>query len=183
MLRTELREANALAEQVFELAQQFGTAERMLVAHRVMATSLFHLGRIDDARRLFTAGLAFWDPGLSADYTVAYGEDPGLFCCVYAAWCDDFVGFRDEALVRMRRSLDHGRGQPTGMVSRSRLATPQCYTSFGANPNVWRALRRRGSNFAERRHRTMAGALPNLSRLGTRRRGHHADGLGERGRG
>jgi predicted ATPase len=61
---------------------------------------------------LFTAGLGFWDPALSADCTVAYGEDPGLFCCVYAAWCDDFVGFRDEALVKMRRALDHARGQP-----------------------------------------------------------------------
>jgi predicted ATPase len=76
LLRTELREASVLAEQIFELGQQFGTAERMLVAHRVMATSLFHLGRIEDARRLFTAGLAFWDPGHSADYTVAYARIP-----------------------------------------------------------------------------------------------------------
>ena len=112
LLRTELREASGLAEQIFELGQQSGTAEWMLVAHRVMATSLFHLGRIEEARRLFDAGLAFWDPALSADYTVAYGEDPGLFCCGYAAWCADFVGFRDEALARIHRSLDHGGGQP-----------------------------------------------------------------------
>jgi hypothetical protein len=59
LLRTELRAASTLAEQIFELARQSGTTERLLVAHRVMATSRFQLGRIEEARRLLTAGLAF----------------------------------------------------------------------------------------------------------------------------
>jgi predicted ATPase len=180
LLRTELREASTLAEQIFELARQSGTAERLLVAHRVMATSLFALGRIENARRLFDGGLAFWDPANSVDYTVAYGEDPGLFCCVYAAWCDDFVGFRDEALLKMRRALDHARRQPNRYGLASALSYATVLHHFRREPECVVSMAQEGIELCREQGIVQWLAHDHIFRgWGLAVEGHHSDGLGE----
>jgi predicted ATPase/class 3 adenylate cyclase len=113
LMRVELNAAKELAVQLRAAAEETGDAEHRLVAERAAGSSLMALGEHGEANACFRRGMALHDPERHKHYVRRYGEDSGLWCYGYAAWTDDWLGHRDQALDEMRRAIDIARESTT----------------------------------------------------------------------
>ena len=111
LLRTNLDEASRLSGELLSLAEQSGETARQLMARRVAGTTNCGLGKYQAAREHFARGLDLYDPSDHDHYVLLYGEDPGLFCYMYSAWTDDWLGHRNQALSWLKRGLQVARDQ------------------------------------------------------------------------
>lgn len=109
LMRVELNEAKQLAAQLQEVAQSSGNAERQLVAERAAGSGLMALGEHQDANTCFHRGIELYAPESHQRYIQRYGEDPGLWCYGYAAWTDDWLGYRDRALDEIIAEVELAR--------------------------------------------------------------------------
>jgi class 3 adenylate cyclase/predicted ATPase len=102
MVRSELRRAHQLAEQLFTLAQRVQDPALLLEAHRVMGQTMFWLGEMTLSRAHLEQGMAIYDPQKHRSNAFVYGQDPGVACLSSGAWPIWVLGYPDQAL----RSLD-----------------------------------------------------------------------------
>ena len=125
LMRVELSAARELAVQLRAAAKETGGPERRLVAERAAGSGLMALGEHCEANACFRRGIALYDPGLHKRYLRRYGEDLGLWCYGYAAWTDDWLGYRDRALEETRRAVEIARTvtTPTLVMVLSNAAT------------------------------------------------------------
>jgi tetratricopeptide (TPR) repeat protein len=125
LMRVELNAARELAVQLRAAAEDTGDPERRLVAERAAGSGLMALGEHCEANACFRRGIALYDPGLHKHYLRRYGEDSGLWCYGYAAWTDDWLGYRDRALEETRRAVEIARTvtTPTLVMVLSNAAT------------------------------------------------------------
>src|SRR5439155_4023549 len=79
-VRAELQTAHTLGEQLLTLAQQFQDSAMLVVAHRALGATLYHLGAVASAHTHFAQGMALYDPQQSRASTLLYGEDAGVVC-------------------------------------------------------------------------------------------------------
>ena len=111
LLRTNLDEASRLSGELLSLAEQSGETARQLMARRVAGTTNSGLGKYQAAIEHFARGVDLYDPSDQGHYVLLYGEDPGLFCYMYSAWTDDWLGHRNQALSWLKRGLRVARDQ------------------------------------------------------------------------
>jgi predicted ATPase len=102
LVRAELTRCDALARQMFSLAQERPDLERLLVAHNVCQQPLFHRGELASARGHQERGLALYDPPKHRALTSVYGEDPGVGCLAYGAVTLWHRGYPEQALQSAR---------------------------------------------------------------------------------
>ncbi|MDH3663821.1 MAG: hypothetical protein OEU92_28040, partial [Alphaproteobacteria bacterium] len=112
LLRANLQECEALADQLSSLAARSGEVIRRLMAQRIVGTTNLAIGKYEAAKTSFARGLKLYQPTDQDTYVLHYGEDPGLICCVYAAWIDDWLGYRDQALRRLEHAMTTARKLP-----------------------------------------------------------------------
>jgi predicted ATPase len=92
-------------EQLIRLAQQAQDAALLLVAHRVLGTTLFWQGELPLAREHAEQGIALYDPQQHRSLAFVYGMDSGMACRIYAAWTLWLLGYPDQALQRGQESI------------------------------------------------------------------------------
>jgi predicted ATPase len=100
LVRAELQTAHALGEQLLSLAQHAQDSAMLLVAHRALGATLFHLGAVAAAHTHLTQGMALYDPQQHRAYAFLHGEDAGVICRSYAAWTLWYLGYPAQGLAR-----------------------------------------------------------------------------------
>jgi class 3 adenylate cyclase/tetratricopeptide (TPR) repeat protein len=105
LLRSDMTTTSRLATQLADLAQKQRDADALVAAHRAVGSTLLFVGNFAEAKQRLEHGLVHYDRRRHRSYTTAYGEDPGVVCRLYAAWCMDFLGYREEALRQMDHAL------------------------------------------------------------------------------
>ncbi|MCH9675884.1 MAG: AAA family ATPase [Gammaproteobacteria bacterium] len=105
VLRGELRQAKTLSNQLLRSARVTGAREHALVALRASGLTALVRGEFDAAKVKFEQGIKLYRPEHLAELMQRYGEDPGLYCLLYAAWVNDLCGDRGLALQRTHQAI------------------------------------------------------------------------------
>jgi class 3 adenylate cyclase/tetratricopeptide (TPR) repeat protein len=101
----QLQTARAVAEQLLRLAQRQHDSGLLLEAHRALGHNLFVLGEPGPACEHAEQGITLYDPQQHRSHAFLYGQDPGVSCRIYAAWCLWHLGSADQALRRSDEAL------------------------------------------------------------------------------
>lgn len=97
--------AQEQARQLLDAARRYPGPLREVPAATAQATTLFFLGRFDEARTEFQRALELYSPAVRPSLIRVYGEDPGLYALVYLQWLYVLVGEVAQAHVLMERTL------------------------------------------------------------------------------
>ncbi len=105
LVRGELRQAGALAEQLVTLAESEQDSGFLLEAHLAQGNSLFLLGELIAALENFERAVALYDPEKHRVHAFVYGLEPGGFCLQRIAWGLWLLGYPDRALQKIGEAL------------------------------------------------------------------------------
>jgi predicted ATPase len=105
LLRGELRTAHELGQRLLSLAQSVQDPAFLLEAHFALGQTLLFRGEFIAARKHLEQGIALYDPERHCSHAFLYGQDPGVFCRVLAAWDLWLLGYPDQALKRSQEAL------------------------------------------------------------------------------
>ncbi len=105
-LRGDLRRAQEIAEQLLGLARRAADPALQLVSHNVLGDTLVWLGEFAAARDHLDRGVALYDRERHHPLTfVQGGYDPGVHCRVFLAHALWYLGYPDQALVRVQEAI------------------------------------------------------------------------------
>ncbi len=116
LVRGELIKAYEFARQVFALAEERGEPLPRALSRRALGSSLFFLGRFQEAQEQLIEGIALDDQVQETAHQASlplYAERAGVVCRSYAGWCQWYLGYPDQALrtveagVALARELGH----------------------------------------------------------------------------
>jgi predicted ATPase len=102
-----------LAEQFLVLAKKQSTALPLVVAHRIMGTSLLYLGDIQDGRTHFDQAMALYDPPGHRPLATRFGQDIGVAILANRPLALWLLGYPEAArqdsidAVRYAREMGH----------------------------------------------------------------------------
>jgi class 3 adenylate cyclase/predicted ATPase len=113
-LGAQWQTARAVGEQLLSLAQRQHDSGLLIEAHRALAFTLLCLGEFASARVHAEQGIALYDPQEHHPHAFLYGQDPGMSCCIYAAWALWMLGYPERALARSHeaRAIAQGQSHP-----------------------------------------------------------------------
>jgi predicted ATPase len=180
LVRADLARCDALAQQLFALAQDRPDSDLLLIAHNVCQQPLFHRGDLAAARKHQEQGLALYEPAKHRGLTAIYGEDPGVGCLAYGAATLWHLGYPDQALdaARAARRLADELGDPFNVAQSLYFAayTHLCRREVEQTRELAQALmdlcREQGFALLEAGGRVLHGwSLTGL--------GHTAEGIGQ----
>ena len=86
LLRGKLPAAHELGERLLSLAQSVQDPAFLLEAHFAVGQTLMFRGELVAALEHLEQGIALYDPVRHHSHAFLYGQDPGVFCLVLAAW-------------------------------------------------------------------------------------------------
>jgi predicted ATPase len=104
-VHAEYQMAHTLAQQLLTLAQQVQDPGMLLVASRVLGTTLYWLGAVASASRYFAQGIALYDAQQHRTSLFLYGEDSGVVCHSRAAWALWLLGYPDQAFAHNHEAV------------------------------------------------------------------------------
>jgi class 3 adenylate cyclase/predicted ATPase len=110
----QISEAAGLAEEFLRLAERKGVADLVMVGHRLVGQSLFHLGKPETARGHLEQALASYDPEVHRTLTYLYGMDVRVGALNYLALTLWLLGYPDQAMARIQDSIDTARSLSHG---------------------------------------------------------------------
>jgi DNA-binding winged helix-turn-helix (wHTH) protein/predicted ATPase len=114
--RGELQIARDVSTRLLSIADTTHDAAVGLAAHNAVGIMAFYAGEFEAALAHVEQSSRLYDPGQHSpnrSATFRAGQDPGVWCAVYAAWTLQLLGHPARAAARMRealalaRSLDH----------------------------------------------------------------------------
>jgi predicted ATPase len=105
LLRGKIQTAYELGQRLLSLAQSVQDSAFLLEAHFAVGQTLMFRGECDAAREHLEQGIALYDPVRHHSHAFLYGQDPGIFCRVLAAWDLCLLGYPDQALKRSQEAL------------------------------------------------------------------------------
>ena len=105
LLRGKVQTAHELAERLLSLAQSVHDSAFLLEAHFAVGQALVFRGELVAAREHLEHGIALYDPMRHHSHAFLYGQDPGVFCRLLAAWSLFLLGYPDQALQRSHEAL------------------------------------------------------------------------------
>jgi len=79
-VRGDHRNALEAARQIVAMAESEGAPHQQLEAHRVLGSSLFYMGQMEEAREHFARALALYDRERDRGHVLIYGLDPAVVC-------------------------------------------------------------------------------------------------------
>jgi predicted ATPase len=100
LVRAELREADALAQQLLASAHESKDDSRLALAHLAAGATAFWRGHLEDASEHLTQSIAACKPGKRLSQ--AFVHDPAVYSRAYAAWSQHYRGYPDHALTTVR---------------------------------------------------------------------------------
>ena len=101
LVKTELRRAREMAEELVRSAAASGITDLLLPAHRAMGDTSFWLGELTSARQHLERAVELYRPEHHAAAARRNAQDPGVVCRVLSAWTLWLLGYPDAALARM----------------------------------------------------------------------------------
>ena len=104
-IRAEFRTAHGLGEDMLRLAQQHDDPVPLLVAHRLVGTTLFFLGRLIEARDHLERALTLYDPHQHRGLALHYSQDVGVVGSIFLSFTLWLLGYPDQALARAHEAL------------------------------------------------------------------------------
>jgi predicted ATPase len=105
LIRTELRTARELAEQLLQLAQRTQDPALLPQAHSAMAGALVHLGEFAATYEHLQQGLALYDPPQHRALPLRLEIDLGVFFLAYMTRPLWLLGYPDQAIRRSQEAL------------------------------------------------------------------------------
>jgi predicted ATPase len=109
ILRGQLREARALADEYLTLAEPHHDALVLAAGHWMVAYVAWWQGDIIDVRDHGRRGLDFYNPDQHLAGIAAYNQNPGIVCGYLDALADWVLGYPTQATQAMNRTLAHAR--------------------------------------------------------------------------
>jgi class 3 adenylate cyclase/predicted ATPase len=104
--RAELHTARELGGQILTLAQGIQDPARLMLAHRLLGDTFYHLGELLPTRAHLEQALALYDPQQHHALALLYGgEDPGVVALSFAAWTLWLLGYPAQARQRSQEAL------------------------------------------------------------------------------
>jgi DNA-binding SARP family transcriptional activator/class 3 adenylate cyclase len=110
LMRGELLEALACAEQLLALAEAAGDPAYLARAYVMQAEALYHLGRFEDAHALYVRGLEYVDRTRYPSDAHLFGNDTGITCRIIEALCLWYLGYPDHALHNAEKAAALAEG-------------------------------------------------------------------------
>ena len=126
LVRSELRTAQALAEECLQIAEQTSDAGLLIEAYHAVGSCSMWRGEFARARTEMEQGIARYQPQLHHALAAVYGGfDPGMGCLSCAAEVLWLLGYPDQALTRSQEALRlaHELGHPFSLVYALSFAT------------------------------------------------------------
>jgi predicted ATPase len=97
MSRAQLQTACEVGEELLGVARQLQDPVLLLEAHRTLVLPLTILGEFGLALTHAQHGLALYDPQQMRAHALRYGQDSGVSCRLFGAWCLWLLGYPDQA--------------------------------------------------------------------------------------
>jgi class 3 adenylate cyclase/predicted ATPase len=97
MSRAQIQTACAVGEELLSVARQLQDPVLLLEAHRTLVLPLTILGEFGLALTHAQHGLALYDPQQMRAHALRYGQDSGITCRLFGAWCLWLLGYPDQA--------------------------------------------------------------------------------------
>jgi len=107
--RAEHQTAQELGEQLLSLAQHLQDSALLIVAHRALGNTFYHLGELTQARAHLEQGIALYDPQQHRSLAFLYGQDIAVICRAWGALALWLLGYPDQALQRIHEALTLAR--------------------------------------------------------------------------
>jgi predicted ATPase len=125
LIRSELRTAHELAEQVLGFARRHELPLAFQTGHLMRGITSFGLGEFAAARDHLALAASLYDPSLRPMLAASFGDDPAVVCLAHTAMTLWFLGAPDQALARCEEALARARatGLPHGLVFALNYAT------------------------------------------------------------
>jgi predicted ATPase/DNA-binding SARP family transcriptional activator len=98
-----------LAAQFLALAERQGTAVPLMIAHRLMGTSLMGRGNIAESRAHYEKAIALYDPAEHRSMATRFGQDVSVVVLSYRAWTQWLLGHPEAALADSDLALKAAR--------------------------------------------------------------------------
>jgi predicted ATPase len=105
LLRGQIQTAHELGQRLLSLGKSVQDSALLLEAHFAVGQALMFRGELVAAREHIEHGIALYDPVRHHSHAFLYGQDPGIFCLVLAAWDLCLLGYPDQALQRSQEAL------------------------------------------------------------------------------
>ena len=117
-VRAELQTARAIAEQIVDLVRSQQDRTLLLQASYGMGGTLFNLGEFPAAYHHLQQAMLFSDSHQHKSHTLLSGQDTEIYCLTRMSYSLWFLGYPDQALVRMQEalSLSQGLALPHGLA-------------------------------------------------------------------
>jgi class 3 adenylate cyclase/predicted ATPase len=125
LLRAELEEAVATAEEILALGHNREEPTALLLGHRAMGTANLWLGRFIQARRHLNRMLGLYRPMKRGPEATAYAFDPAVVGLAFVPLNLFLLGYPDQALARSRHALAAARSS-ADVVTRALVVFISC---------------------------------------------------------
>jgi tetratricopeptide (TPR) repeat protein len=119
IVRGEHQTALEISREMLAADERAAEPSEFPVARGSMGVSCLYLGRIEEARTHLEAIIAHYDREKHISYAYVYGQDLGVLYLSYLAWALWLLGYVDQALERIRQSVELAQGldHPFTLVS------------------------------------------------------------------
>jgi TOMM system kinase/cyclase fusion protein len=104
-VRPQLHTARELGDTLLRLAHYADDPALAVAAHSALGFTALCRGVLLDARRHAEEGIARYTPDQRRAPVFRIGQDPGVSCCIYAAWALWLLGYPEQALARVHEAL------------------------------------------------------------------------------
>jgi tetratricopeptide (TPR) repeat protein len=98
-----------LATQFLALAEKQGATLPLTIGHRVMGTTLVHMGCFTEGRVHYDQAIALYDPAEHRPLALRFGHDVGVVILFYRSWALWFLGYPEAALADVGHALEGAR--------------------------------------------------------------------------
>ncbi|HET7666370.1 MAG TPA: hypothetical protein VFK56_09925, partial [Mycobacterium sp.] len=109
ILRGQMREARALAEEYLELAESQDDALVLAAGHWMLAYTAWWQGDIREALSHSRKGLKFYNPDQHLAGIAAYNQNPGIVCGYLHGLANWVLGYPTQASEAMEQTLAHAK--------------------------------------------------------------------------
>jgi DNA-binding winged helix-turn-helix (wHTH) protein/predicted ATPase len=105
LVRGDIRNANALAQQLMRQTDDVKNSALTLYAHIAMGVTSYFMGEFGSALEHLETGVSIYEPERHRSLILRYGFDPGVWCLCYAAATLWQLGYPDRARKRNNEAL------------------------------------------------------------------------------
>lgn len=105
-VRGMLPASRELGNQLLEIARESANPTFLLLAHRSVASSAFLQGDFETCRAHTEAGIGIYDPREHGFLALRTGQDPGVAHGVYLAWDLWMLGYPDQSLAQVNKTIE-----------------------------------------------------------------------------